>query len=73
MQIYPWNKPIMYSAIPYYCFTPCLAKMKLKKNTNMPWQTFVSREQNDSPVLMTHLLQKNNKLGTKVQKLLIFG
>lgn len=43
----------------------------------MQWQTFISREQNlltnDLPVLMSHLLQKNNKLATKVQKLLIFG
>lgn len=43
----------------------------------MQWQTFITREQNlltnDSPVLMTHLLQKNNKLATRVQKLPIFG
>lgn len=39
--------------------------------------TNISGEQNlltnDSSVLMTHLLQKNNELSTKVQKLLIFG
>lgn len=79
MQIYPWNKPILYSTNPYFCLITMLKKIEiiiiiLKNKYAM---TNISGEQNlltnDSSVLMTHLLQKNNELSTKVQKLLIFG